>query len=80
MLIYVAHTRERWWKFLPATSVMVATTATQILATAIALFGIFIEPISFGLVVFVWVWAFGWMQVAEIMKIFTARLLPASRK
>lgn len=68
MLIYVAHTRDYWWKFLPASSVMIATTVTQLCATVLVLFGICVEPISIGLVALVWVWAFAWMQVAEFMK------------
>ena len=73
MLIYVAHTKERWWRFLPARSVIAATTLTQVCATALALFGIFVAPISLGLVVFVWLWAFFWMQVSEGMKIIESR-------
>src|SRR6185437_3057378 len=68
MLIYVAHTKERWWKYLPARSVIAATTLTQLCATALALLGIFVVPISLGLVAFVWLWAFFWMQVGEAIK------------
>lgn len=78
MLIYVAHTKERWWRFLPARSVIAATTVTQVCATALAVFGVFIAPISLGLVVLVWLWAFGWMQVSEGMKLFNAKLAAAS--
>ena len=41
MLIYVAHTKERWWKFLPSKPVILATTLTQALATVLALTGLF---------------------------------------
>lgn len=68
MLIYIAHTREKWWRFLPAKSVIIATTLTQIIATALALSGILVAAIPLPLVVFVWVWAFFWMQVSEWMK------------
>lgn len=69
MLIYVAHTKERWWKFLPAKAVIIATFATQIIATILALTGIFVAPISIGLVAIVWAWSLLWMQVSEIGKI-----------
>ena len=75
MLIYVAHTKERWWKFLPAGSVITATTLTQLGATALALLGIFVAPISLGLVAFVWLWAFFWMQVSEGAKAFQSRAI-----
>lgn len=68
MLIYVAHTDERWFKFLPNKTVIFATTITQILASAFALLGLFMAPISFGLVIFVWIWSFGWMQVSDVAK------------
>ncbi|MHB8660508.1 MAG: HAD-IC family P-type ATPase [Minisyncoccota bacterium] len=68
MLIYVAHTKERWWKFLPAPSIIWATTLTQIAATMLAVAGLFVAPIPLVLAAFVWIWAFFWMQVSEGMK------------
>lgn len=76
MLIYVAHTRERWWRFLPAPSVVIATTVTQFGATVLALFGIFTTAISWQLVLFVWVWSFAWMQVSDLMKRVNASIVP----
>lgn len=69
MLIYVAHTKERWFKFLPSKQVIITTLMTQIIATALALTG-FLMPakISWSSVVFVWLWAFVWMQISELMK------------
>ncbi len=73
MLIYVAHTKEHWWRYLPAWSVVLATTLTQIIATALAVGGILVAPIPLTLALFVWVWAFFWMQVSEAMKmVYTA--------
>lgn len=74
LLIYVAHTRERWWRYLPHWSVIAATTATQALATFFAVSGIFVTPLSPGLALFVWVWAAFWMQVSEVMKEVDRRL------
>ncbi len=73
MLIYVAHTKERWWRFLPARSIIIATTLTQVVATTLALSGIFVAAIPLWLAVFVWVWAFFWMQVSEVMKLIQSR-------
>ena len=69
LLIYVAHTKQRWWRFLPSGIVIVATLGTQIIATMIAYLGLFMAPISPLLIVFVWVWAFVWMQVGEGTKV-----------
>ncbi len=70
MLIYVAHTKERWWKFLPSSQVIWATTLTQLVATALAATG-FLMPghLSLWQIVFVWGWALVFMQVSELMKI-----------
>jgi H+-transporting ATPase len=72
LLIYVAHTKERWWKFLPSKQVISATSLTQIIASAFAVTG-FLMPGSLDLwqVAFVWAWAFGWMQVSEVVKALT---------
>lgn len=70
MLIYVAHTRERWYRFLPSSPVIWATSLTQIGATIIAFLGLFTAPISLSLIGFVWVWSFLWMQITEGSKVF----------
>ena len=68
-LIFVAHTKERWFKFLPSKEVITAILATQIIATILAVTG-FLMPasISLPLVGFVWLWALIWMQISELMK------------
>ncbi|HTM68602.1 MAG TPA: HAD-IC family P-type ATPase [Candidatus Binatia bacterium] len=75
MLIYVAHTKERWWRYLPSKEVIAATTVTQLVATVLALTG-FLMPsrLSPVLVIIIWGWAFSWMQVSEAMKKFRKTL------
>lgn len=75
MLIYVAHTAQRWWKFLPSYQVIVATFATQIVASLLALFGVLMPQISLGFVAVVWLWALFWMQITEGMKMLQAHFL-----
>ncbi len=76
MLIYVAHTKERWFKFLPSKQVIIATFATQIIATALAVTG-FLMPakISILVAIFVWLWALLWMQISELMKDLQMKLI-----
>ncbi len=74
-LIYVAHTKKRWFKFLPSKEVIIATTVTQIIATVIAVTGTFMPaPISLAAALLIWVWALFWMQVSELMKDLQAKL------
>jgi H+-transporting ATPase len=66
LLIYVAHTKLRWWKYLPSKEVILATSITQATATALALSG-FLMPGKITLLqaAFVWIWSFIWMQISE---------------
>ncbi|MDE2312072.1 MAG: plasma-membrane proton-efflux P-type ATPase [Patescibacteria group bacterium] len=68
MLIYVAHTEKRWYKFLPSRLVIVATTVTQLLATLLAVSGVFMTRAPAGWVAIIWLWAFFWMQISELVK------------
>ena len=68
MLVYVAHTDKPWWRYLPSKQVLWATSITQILATILAVTGIFVPAIPIGYAVAVWVWAFFWMQISEGIK------------
>ncbi len=70
LLIYVAHTKERWWRYLPSGTVIAATGLTQALATVLVLTGwLMPAAVSWELAAFVWAWAFFWMQVSEFAKL-----------
>jgi H+-transporting ATPase len=75
-LIFVAHTKERWFRFLPSKEVIMATLGTQIVATTLAITG-FLMPkgISLPAAIFVWIWALFWMQITELMKDLQMKLL-----
>ncbi|MCL5436230.1 MAG: HAD-IC family P-type ATPase [Patescibacteria group bacterium] len=77
MLIYVAHTKERWFKFLPSSGVILATSLTQLVATIFAWKGIFMDPIPLWLILFIWAWSFIWMQISELTKILRVRFSPS---
>ncbi len=72
MLIYVAHTGERWWKYLPSRTVIFASLFSQVSGTLMAYFGFLMPRIPVWLIAFVWVWSFGWMQITELTKVFWA--------
>jgi H+-transporting ATPase len=78
LLIYVAHTAERWFRFLPSREVILATMLTQLTASAFAAFGLFMTQIPVSLVALVWVWAFFWMQVSELGKYVQQHLTKTS--
>jgi len=68
LLLYVAHTENLWFKFLPSKEVILSTLGTQLLATSLALFGIFMTEAPWELIAFVWIWSILWMQVSELAK------------
>ena len=75
-LIFVAHTKERWYKFLPSKEVIIATLSTQAIATALTFTGTFMPAKLSALeILFVWLWAFFWMQISEVVKDLQAKFL-----
>lgn len=75
MLIYVAHTKERWWKFFPSKQVIWATTITQFIATFFAFTGFLMSgKLTLWEIGFVWIWALFWMQIGEVMKLVKTKL------
>lgn len=73
MLVYVAHTDRPWYSFLPSKQVVWATSVTQIIATMLAVIGIFVTAIPITYAIFIWLWAFMWMQITELAKSWLRR-------
>ncbi len=69
LLIYMAHTEEHWYKFLPSKEVMIATIGTQLVATAFAVGGIFVTKISLLYAAIVWGWSLIFMQFMDASKV-----------
>lgn len=75
MLVYLVHTEKPWYRFLPSKQVLWATSITQAIATILAVAGIFVAAITWQYALFVWVWAFFWMQVSELVKQVYAKMI-----
>ncbi len=73
LLIYVVHTKEHWWRWLPSKQVILATALTQLAATIIAVSGIFFQGVTIWQAALVWGWALAWMQVCEVAKRISQR-------
>ncbi len=69
MLIYVAHTSERWWRYLPSKPVIFASSFSQIAGSLMAYFGFLMPKIPLPLIILVWIWCLIWMQVTESTKL-----------
>lgn len=74
MLIYVAHTKERWWRYLPSKEIIWATSLTQLLSTIFAIFGLFMHKAPIGWIIFIWIWSLVWIQISELSKILNQKI------
>jgi H+-transporting ATPase len=80
LTIFLTRTRGPFWSVRPAKILWIAVVSTQIIATLFALFGIFMTPLSWHWVAFVWVYAICCALVNDRIKIFAYRILDPQKK
>ena len=80
MTIYLARTGEDhfWVRPFPAAPLILAAELTQIIATLFAVYGIFMEPIGWGMGVFIWVYALLFFVLNDFIKVRFYRLVEHS--
>ncbi len=69
LTIFVTRTRGPFWSQRPAPILLSAVVGTQLIATMIAGFGIFMKPISWEWIVAVWGYALLWFLVNDRIKL-----------
>ncbi len=82
LTLFVARVRGRLWSYRPATILLVAVLGTQLLATAIALSGLLMEPLRWQLALLAWGYALVWILALDQVKLWTYSWLerrPGSR-
>ena len=75
LTVFVARTHGRFWSYRPSWILVGAVVGTQIVATIIAVSGVLMEPISWGLAGLAWAYALVWMLVLDQVKVSTYRIL-----
>ena len=75
LTIFLARTRGPFWSIRPALILWIAVLGTQIIATLIAVYGLFMTPIGWTWAFFVWGYAFLWFLVSDRVKLLAYRLL-----
>lgn len=75
LTVFVARTHNRFWTYRPSWILVGAVVGTQILATAIAVFGLLMEPIGWRLAGLVWGYALAWFLLLDQAKVTAYRLL-----
>jgi H+-transporting ATPase len=69
LTIFVTRTRGRFWSFRPASILLGAVVGTQLIATFIAVYGLFMAPIGWGWALLVWGYAFAWFLFNDQVKL-----------
>jgi H+-transporting ATPase len=75
LTIFQARTRGPFWSIRPARILWGAVLGTQIVATLIAVYGLFMTPLGWGWAAFVWGYALAWFLVTDPVKLLAYRIL-----
>ena len=65
LTIFLTRTRGPFWSIRPARILLIAVFGTQIVATLIAVYGLFMTPLGWGWAAFVWGYALAWFLVND---------------
>jgi H+-transporting ATPase len=74
LTIFLTRTRGPFWSHRPARILGVAVFGTQIVATLIAVYGLYMTPVGWGWALFVWGYALAWFLVNDRVKLFAYRV------
>ena len=79
LTIFLTRTRGPFWSIRPARILWAAVLGTQIVATLIAVFGVFMEPLPWKWALFVWGYALAWFLVNDRVKLLAYRILDPTK-
>ena len=74
LTIFLTRTRGAFWSIRPAKILMIAVFGTQVVATLIAVYGLFMTPLGWGWAGFVWGYALLWFLVNDRIKLLAYRI------
>jgi len=74
LTIFLTRTRGSFWSIRPARILWVAVLGTQIVATLIAVYGLFMTPLGWGWALLVWGYALLWFLVNDRVKLLAYRI------
>ena len=75
LTIFVTRTRGPFWSTRPAPILLVAVIGTQVIATLIAVYGVFMPPVGWGWALAVWGYALAWFIVNDGIKLVAYRVI-----
>ena len=74
LTIFLTRTRGPFWSIRPAKILWIAVLGTQIVATLIAVYGLFMTPLGWGWALFVWGYALVWFLLNDRLKLLAYRI------
>ncbi len=80
LTIFLTRTRGPFWSIRPARILWMAVLGTQILATLIAVYGLFMTPLGWGWAGFVWGYALLWFLLNDRVKLLAYRIFDPVKK
>jgi H+-transporting ATPase len=79
LTIFLTRTRGPFWSIRPARVLWAAVLGTQMVATLIAVYGLFMTPLGWGWALFVWGYALAWFLVNDRVKLFAYRVFDPTK-
>ena len=79
LTIFLTRTRGPFWSIKPAKILWMAVLGTQIIATLIAVYGLFMTPLGWKWAGFVWGYALGWALVNDRIKLLAYRIFDPTK-
>jgi H+-transporting ATPase len=79
LTIFLTRTRGPFWSIRPARTLWIAVLGTQIVATLIAVYGLFMTPLGWGWAGFVWGYAIVWALVNDRVKLLAYRIFDPAK-
>jgi H+-transporting ATPase len=74
LTIFLTRTRGPFWSIRPARILWIAVLGTQIVATLIAVYGVFMTPLGWRWAGFVWGYALAWFLLNDRIKLLAYRI------
>jgi len=69
LTVFAARTRGHFWEIRPASILLLAVIGTQIAATLIAVYGLFMSPLGWKLAGIVWAYCLGMFLIQDLVKL-----------
>ena len=79
LTIFLTRTRGPFWSIRPARVLWLAVLGTQMLATLIAVYGLFMTPLGWGWAAFVWGYALAWFLLNDRVKLLAYRIFDPTK-